>query len=108
MLQPVRHTLGGASWALTHGSCTPIVSQRFRAFQLKSALIARCGATETVLQAVAADQRWCCLVAAALEPAAHVHLVGEQANIVTSRICSNALPEGVREGRAHQCLLLPL
>ena len=69
MLQPVRHTLGGASWALTHGSCTLSVSQRFRAFQLKSAVKAECGATKPVLLAVAADQR-CCLVAAALGPAA--------------------------------------
>ncbi len=38
MLQPVRHTLGGASWALTHGSCTMNASQRFRAFQLRTAL----------------------------------------------------------------------
>ena len=55
MLQPVRHTLGGARWALTHGSCTMNASQRFRAFQLKSALIAECGAMEPVLLAVAAD-----------------------------------------------------
>ncbi len=72
MLQPVRHTLGGARWALTHGSCTINASQRFRAFQLKSALIAKSesGATEPVLLAVAADPRWYCLVAAALGPAA--------------------------------------
>ena len=107
MLQPVRHTLGGARWALTHGSCSMNASQRFRAFQLKSALIAKSesGATEPVLLAVAADPRWYCLVAAALGPAALLHLVQEQANIDAFKLCSNALC--VREGRAHQWLLLP-
>ena len=35
-------------------------------------------------------------------------LVELLANIVASKTCFNALPEGVREGRAHQWLRLPL
>lgn len=51
---------------------------------LSSSADSKVGATESVLKSIAAHQRWCCLVAAALGPAALVHFVGGQANIFTS------------------------
>ncbi len=60
-----RCQLGADTWKL-YNECVTALSS----FSAEPALIAECGATEPVLLAVAADQRWCCLVAGPLGPAA--------------------------------------